>query len=64
MNPFEYGKSFHNKSYPKRIVTLTQQNPRIFRGGTMFPPPPPQSLDTLKEARVNRVEGVDQKHTL
>ena len=36
MNPFEYGKSFHNKSYPKRFGTLTPPNPKIFN----VPPPP------------------------
>ena len=29
MNPFVYAKSFHNKSYPKRIGTLTPPNPKI-----------------------------------
>ena len=31
MNPFEYGKSFHNKSFPKIIGTSTP--PKILRGG-------------------------------
>ena len=38
MNPFEYGKSFLGKSFPKKIGTLTPPNPKIFRGGTMCPP--------------------------
>ena len=29
MNLFEYGKLFHNKSFPKRIETLTPPNPKI-----------------------------------
>ena len=33
MNPFEYGKSFHNKLFPKRIGTLTPPNPKILGGG-------------------------------
>ena len=40
MDPFEYGKSFHNKSYPKRIGTLSPPDPKI---------------DTLKLAGPNRV---------
>ena len=32
-NPFEYGKLFHNKSFPKRIGTSTPQNLKIFGGG-------------------------------
>ena len=35
MNPFEYVKSFHNKSFPTRIGTLTQPNTSIFRGGPL-----------------------------
>ena len=40
MNPFEYGKSFHNKSYPKRIGTFIPPSPKIFRGGHNVPPAP------------------------
>ena len=36
MNPFEYGKSFLGKSFPKKIGTLTPPNPKIFRGGTIL----------------------------
>ena len=39
MSPFEYVQSFHNKSFPKRIGTLTPPNPKIFRGTQCAPPP-------------------------
>ena len=45
LNHSKYDKSFHNKSFPKRIETPTPPNPKIFRGGTMCPLP--RSLDTL-----------------
>ena len=32
MNPSEYGKSFQNRSFPKRIGTLTQTSLMIFGG--------------------------------
>ena len=32
MNPFEYGKTFHNKSFTKKIGALTPSNPKIFNG--------------------------------
>ena len=38
MNPFEYGKSFYNKSFTKRIGIQIPPNPKIFRGGTICPP--------------------------
>ena len=37
MNPFEYGESFHKKSFPKRIGTLTPFNPKIFMGAECAP---------------------------
>ena len=43
VNPFEYGKSFYNQSFPKRIGTLTPLNPRF--------------LDMLKQAGRNRVKA-------
>ena len=61
MNRLEFGISFQDKFIPKIIVTITQTKPELEMD---ICPPPPQSLDTLKEARANRVEGVDQKHTL
>ena len=36
IDPFECGKSFHNKSFPKRIGTLTPPKLKIIRGGTMM----------------------------
>ena len=30
--PYEYGKSYHNKLFPKRIGSLTPPNPKIFGG--------------------------------
>ena len=30
MHPFDYGKFFHYKSFPKRVGTLTPSNPKIF----------------------------------
>ena len=39
MNPFEYGKSFQDKSFPKRIGTLTPPKPHILGEGIMSPPP-------------------------
>ena len=42
MNPFECGKSFHNKSFPKTIGTPTTPNRRF--------------LDMLKQAGCNRVK--------
>ena len=38
MNHFEYGESFHKKSFPKRIGTLTPFNPKIFMGAECAPP--------------------------
>ena len=64
MNRLEFGISFQDKFIPKIIVTITQTKPELEMDICPPPPPPPQSLDTLKEARANRVEGVDQKHTL
>ena len=40
MNPFEYGISFNNQSFPKRIGTLTPPKPHILGEGTMWPLPP------------------------
>ena len=33
MNPFEYDKSFLDKSFTKRFATLNPPNPKIFMGG-------------------------------
>ena len=49
MNPFEYGKTFIDKLFPKRFGTLTQTKPYIHRGdrgGGRYAPR--LSLDTLK----------------
>ena len=37
MNPYEYGKSFLRKLFPKRIGTLTPPRPKIFRGDPRIP---------------------------
>ena len=55
MNPFEYGKQLLDKSFPKRIGTLTQTKPKIHRG-SRYAPPSTSSLDTLKKAGANRVK--------
>ena len=39
MNPFEYGKSFHDYFFPKRFGTLTQTKPKKNREGRYAPPP-------------------------
>ena len=38
MNPFEYGKSFLDRLFPKRFGTLTETKPKIHRGGRYAPP--------------------------
>ena len=38
MNPFEYGKSFHNKSFPKRMGTLPHPAPKYLGGHNVLPP--------------------------
>ena len=60
MNPFVYGKSLLGKSFPKRIGTLTLPNPKIFRGGTMCPPP--RSL--IRQNRPGRIGLRDLREAL